>query len=372
MSGLLFLLLLSFVACTNTSVPPPSIGFYHWQQRFHTDSLNNCLLAATGSSHLYVKVMDVGWQNGQATPLSKLDFRANTIPANLIPVTFMTNEILRQITSDDLPELARNLVTATEDILGLQVSNESWLFGLHRSKPTTEQPSRQKQLLPPTSPAAVTEWQLDCDWTASTKAKYFYLLTEIRQHLPAQVQLSVTVRLHQFINQKRQGVPPADRGVLMAYNVGELDRIETENSILDTNITVNYLRPNVNYPLPLDIALPYYQWGVIYRDEQLAYLSNDLTANELSDSTRFERLPPQRYQVKRSTYLRGYYLYAGDHIRLETITEASLRVLARQLRIVPRFAGQRMLYYHLGSRIAKQCDGALLRELSSSYAGSLE
>jgi len=67
-----------------------------------------------------------------------------------------------------------------------------------------------------------TEVQIDCDWTGSTKAVYFELLELLQKRFD----LSVTIRLHQLKYQNKTGIPPVEKGVLMVYNVGDLDNFE--------------------------------------------------------------------------------------------------------------------------------------------------
>lgn len=339
-----FLLLTLLVSCSPNAALPPTIGFYHWQQQLNMDSLNHCLLDKLGSRELHVKMMDIGWQNDRPTPLSRIDIRSVDTAFSVVPVVFLTNEVFRNIRGEAISELARNILQGLD---------------LNVAGPNQEAMSFK-------SP---TEWQIDCDWTKSTQGSYFQFLREFKQLLNKETKLSVTIRLHQFLNRKSQGIPPVDRGVLMAYNVGDLDDPMVPNTILDTLITANYLRPDVHYPLPLDLALPYYQWGRIYRDDELLYLSNELVSSELTDQKRFKFNLDGTYTVLRATYLRRYSLYAGDLIRLESSEVDALKAVARQLRIVPGFTGQRLLFYHLGSSHSKTCDDELLLKLGNLVAG---
>jgi hypothetical protein len=313
------------------------------------DSLNHCLLAKISSRELHVKFMDIGWQNGHPTPLSQLDIRSVDTAFSIVPVIFITNEVFRKISREGISELVRNVIENVD----LKVATSSPAFGTPKG--------RLKAIFS----QLPTEWQIDCDWTKSTQGRYFQFLRELKALIGHEVELSVTVRLHQFLNQSTQGIPPVDRGVLMAYNVGELDDPTAVNTILDTMITANYLRPHIRYPLRLDLALPYYQWGRIYRDGELLYLSNELTPEELIDHERFKLATDGSYTIIRTTYLRGYALYSGDLIRLERSEPGALRAIARQLQIIPSFPGQRLIFYHLGSSMSKTCDDGLLRELST-------
>jgi hypothetical protein len=101
---------------------------------------------------------------------------------------------------------------------------------------------------------------LDCDWSAKTKAKFFRLTRIMNDSLD--VPLTATIRLHQYANPKGTGVPPADRGMLMPYNVGQITAQGDGNSIFDLSIAEPYFTSSSPYPLPLDIGLPAFSWGV--------------------------------------------------------------------------------------------------------------
>jgi hypothetical protein len=233
--------------------------------------------------------------------------------------------------------------------------------------------------------------QLDCDWTISTRVVYFHFLAALRARLPQGVALSATLRLHQYRYPDRTGIPPVDRVMLMFYNMGQLDDPDEPNSILNLAAAQPYLDGAPPYPVPLDVALPVFRWGVLYRDGRMTKLIHDLTADELAaDTARFVYVAPgtrhqpsvppgqggstrgrsevtngapgrQRseagghahspsYEVKKNTYLHGYYLYPGDRIRTEAVTPALLRDARRAVAALPTCGDVRYVaYYHLGS-----------------------
>ena len=138
-----------------------------------------------------------------------------------------------------------------------------------------------------------------------------------RAKLPGN-RLSATIRLHQFKFPAETGVPPVASGVLMCYNTGEVADWATENSILDSVSLKKYLRGTVGeYPLPLDVALPVFGWGAVFRGGDLFKIINGLDSAQLIDSQRFEAISPTRFLLKKGTILNGIYLHPGDLIRLE-------------------------------------------------------
>ena len=175
----------------------------------------------------------------------------------LIPTIFITNRTLLHLPTAKIDTLAARIVARTKALM--------------------------KQL----PDARIQEIQLDCDWTQKTKVSYFSLLEKIQAFCGADVQLSATIRLHQLKFANRTGIPPVDRGMLMFYNMGDLERWESANSILDNSIASQYLDARNTYPLDLDIALPIFAWGVLYRKGRMTKLINNLEAKQLADTSRF-------------------------------------------------------------------------------------
>lgn len=276
---------------------------------------------------MFVKVSDFRWSEAGPVAEAPLVLASDSIGYRLQPVVFITNEVLLRLAE-------------TEDVaLGIQALAKNILVAAARSNTNT---------------STYSELQIDCDWTRGSTKTYFSLLESLRNALPADVRLSCTVRLHQWRDHETQGIPPVDRGVLMAYNSGDLERWETENSILDTSVSALYLRPEPDYHLSLDFALPMYNWGIIYRRYELAYLIDGLTAEALSDTTRFTKISTNRFAVKRSTYLDGIYCYKGDLIRLETCDNQRLMTTYEQIiEAVPRFEGQRLFFFRQGSMLGE-------------------
>ncbi|MEM7574130.1 MAG: hypothetical protein AAF433_14575 [Bacteroidota bacterium] len=334
-----FFLITGFLllACQQQQPQPLDIHFYHWQQRLEPDSLNHHLLEMSAEPVLFTKVCDLAWVAGEVEPRAVLEVAAGELDYELQPVVFITNKVMLELgqledTKTELQQLANNLLGLIE---------------------------RRLEGQPP-----YRELQIDCDWTRGSATTYFQFLEELQDRLPAEITLSATVRLHQWRDVDLQGVPPVKRGVLMAYNSGDLQQWETENSILDTSISAAYLQA-VDYPLLLDVALPLYQWGAIYRQGELAYLINDLDLEILKNSSRFERLAPGRFIVRKATYLQGIYCYTGDLIRWESSNAERLAVTAQQLRqVVPAFTGQRLLFFRQGGQLAHQTDSSWLRSLA--------
>lgn len=318
--AIIFLLAALFLSCEKPAPEPLKTTFYHWETRLAPNPAARELLAENHCDRLYVKAFDVDWTAGRPEPAALVQLADTAGLPELVPVVFITNEVFVQQPQHQLPELA-------EDVFGLVEE----LFGND-----------------------FPEVQIDCDWTARTQVQYFVFLKAMQARLGPSRQLTCTVRLHQYRDARGQGVPPVSRATLMAYNVGNLNRWETDNSIVDTSILKTYLVGAPQYPVKLDLAVAVYDWAAVYRRDNLAYLINEPDLAELADTSRFQALDPDglRYRTVRSTYLDGIYLYQGDLLRREIAPQALVPLQAALLRSqVSPFPGQRLMVYRLGSRL---------------------
>ncbi|MBK8703650.1 MAG: hypothetical protein IPN33_08475 [Saprospiraceae bacterium] len=142
--------------------------------------------------------------------------------------------------------------------------------------------------MPHSSHWRILEIQIDCDWTEKTRDSYFYLLKKMREQLePGNCALSATIRLHQVRYFKKTGAPPVDRGMLMFYNMGDVESWEEPNSILNIKKGEPYLDGAARYPLPLDVALPAFGWGVLFREGRMIRLIYPIDEKVLADTSRF-------------------------------------------------------------------------------------
>jgi hypothetical protein len=323
--GLLMVLL---VACTFSApasadsaelaeVPsaPPRVTFYHWETELAPDATARHLLDSFACERLYVKAFDLSWR-GQPKTAALVNMVDTVGLPQLIPVVFITNDVFANLPEKEVKQQAQEVIELVEE------------------------------LFQPNFP----EVQIDCDWTARTQEQYFAFLKAV-QALRPQLEVTCTVRLHQYRDRTTQGIPPVERATLMAYNTGDLNAWETENSIYDSTIVKAYLADQPPYPLKLDLGVAAYDWAAVYRREELAYLINEPNLTELADANRFRQLTDSRYTVIKSTYLEGIYLYRDDMIRLESVPQNSIdQQAALHNYYVKSFPGQRVMVFRLGSR----------------------
>jgi hypothetical protein len=327
--------IMTYAGCSH-KVDSPKPAFYFWKTNFSLNHLLRAHLDSIGAQKIYVKFFDVDWDEHYniPVPLAEVVFdTANLKNLNIVPCIFITNRTIVRSSFDEMEILASQIIRKIDDY---------------------------RALLPDWTPAEI---QIDCDWTAGTRARYFSLLHGLNAEFASKgIVLSATVRLHQYKYPDRTGVPPVPRGMLMCYNTGNVEDWSEENSILRSAVLEDYLEDAENYPLPLDLALPVFQWGVLFRDGRMIRLLHGLGAEVLLGDARFQPLAKNRFAVQKSTFLEGHYLYRGDQIRLENLEEKELKESCRLLKKVYQ-KGATLAWFHLDSLSIRQFPAQTLNAL---------
>ncbi|MEI6947003.1 hypothetical protein V9K67_07345 [Paraflavisolibacter sp. H34] len=311
---LLFSLPMVLAGCSTGPERKVQRAFYYWRSSFQLDSAERKALTGLHCRRLYVKFFDVTWNEESQAPQPAAQIRFSEKPPaglTITPVVFITHETLRHLAPMGIPELARHLARLTEQLAlthGLRLSNEV---------------------------------QIDCDWTAATRTPYFRLLQALRREpFFRHKTFSATIRLHQLKYISQNGIPPVDKGLLMCYNMGNLRRPETGNSIIETTELQKYIRNLDSYPLPLDVALPLFDWYVWFRGRQYQGLFHSY---QLPDAGRRER----RIVFTRDTVVNGYAFTKGDWLRYEGSPPAALMEAAKLLDRKLRNKEISVIFYHL-------------------------
>lgn len=289
----LILLGVIFLSCNQVKSHESRIikrSFYFWKSVFKLSAEEKDVLTDLKVQNLYIKYFDVDWDAARNTAMPVAQLTApdsiflRKTQINIIPTVFITNETIFKISIDQTEELANKiflLVNKMNDNFGIKI---------------------------------IKELQIDCDWTAGSKEKYFSLLKFLQQNKNDLI-FSSTIRLHQIKYMAKTGVPPVKRGMLMCYNMGNLSNINTSNSILDVDEMQKYIGDLKNYPLPLDVALPIFEWKVLFRQDVFKGLMQNIPDSLLTENI-FSKTG-NRYEVKIDTVLAGYQIKKNDIIRTE-------------------------------------------------------
>ena len=265
-------------------------GFYFWKTTYSLSQSEAIRLHKLNITKIYLRLFDVDWDKvtNSAIPAGEIKFdqKPDSIFA-IIPVAFITNRTLLNLNINDSPLLADKIFSKINQIMKFN-----------------NIPFR--------------ELQLDCDWTESTRLKYFSIIKFMRGKLSKENKIiSATIRLHQIKYPEHTGIPPVDRGMLMFYNMGKIDAGDNKNSIYNKNDALHYVSFVKNYPLNLDVVLPLFGWIVHIRDNKVVELINGQLVNELNADKKFNQWGKNSYISNNSFFLHGYYFMKGDILKVE-------------------------------------------------------
>jgi hypothetical protein len=297
-------------------------SFYYWKSVFKLNNFEKQRLDSLQVKTIYVKFFDVDWDGAgkKPVPVARLQNTSYKLPGNIqvIPAIFITNGCIKKIDSSQLQQLANNIYLLAQEIITAN------------------------------SFTAIAEIQIDCDWTAATKDNYFNLLKKIKI-LWKDIPLSATIRLHQIKFMGKTGVPPVDRGLLMCYNMGNLKNPTTKNSIIETGELKKYVGNLSLYPLPLDVALPLFNWKVLFRNTIYTGLIENLP-DEVFDNS-FSIKKENTFEILRDTLLQGHHLKKGDVLRDEQSDYKEILSAAGEVNKQLKNTRPRVSLYHLDSVI---------------------
>ena len=303
MKKYLYLLLVLLGACSYEDTPPEQ-ALYCWKTQVQFSAEEADFVKNNRIERLYIRYCDVGLRDNAPVPIAPVDIDTLSLQGKtVIPVVYLKNEIFN-------PELTEG--------------NSTYISTLaHKLGDYIEQINRYYRL-------RVSEVQFDCDWSLSTKQAYFSMLEAFKKEY--RYQLSATIRLHQVKYREETGVPPVDYGVLMYYNMGRITATGA-NSIYDRSTALRYLGKLREYPLPLDIALPMFAWGVHSADGQVLNLVGGLTHAEAQAISTLVRIDASDiYKVAEQTYYKGRVWQAGDLIKIEEVSDAQRKEMLADLR----------------------------------------
>lgn len=285
-----------FLSCSKkeTNVENVERAFYYWKSNtsFGEESIDK--INKLQVKKIYLKLFEVDYNETMGNfpyeknkpneyDLRKLD------SVNIVPTIFIKNEIFQYNNEKSLDKLADNIVFLVD----------KYHTG-YDSKSIFE----------------YSEIQIDCDWTKSTRDKYFYLLKKIKE-LSAK-EISCTLRLYPYKYPDIMGVPPVDKAMLMCYNLIKPLSNKDKNSILDIAELKSYLNERRSYPVHLDVALPVFYWTQWYQNNRFSGLLNINSADIAGFS---KEVKPMWYEVTQdTTYNYDSYFKKGDQIKCEEVS----------------------------------------------------
>jgi hypothetical protein len=308
MRWVVLLLLLGSASCSSPSHaqdgPQAERAFYYWRTTFALSAKERAAITGAGVTKLYVRAFDLDWSatENRAVVLGPLA-ATEAAPAGVevVPVVFVKQDVFKHAGS------------------AAALAQLTWDEVTRRMQPLAVSPA---------------ELQLDCDWTDTTRDRFFAYVREVRA--VSHVRLSATIRLHQIKYRERTGVPPVDRGMLMFYNMGSFSSDVGTTAIFDPAIAERYLARVREYPLALDLALPIYSWTLQLRDDLPVNLLQSTDPDELPRLDFLDRAGADRFVATRNAFLHGAMIREGDILKIERIAPADTRAAGAQ--VMPNLA----------------------------------
>ena len=299
---------------------PHDHTYYYWKTKLALDKVEKKALTEAEIPFLYVRYFDVDKVGNQFQPVGVItkdkSFETNK---KIVPTVFLTNRSLLNIKQDEIPFLAKSILDLIQE--------KNTEFQLKTSN----------------------EIQIDCDWTAGTKADYFAFLEELKKQSGKEI--TSTLRLYQVKDKKAMGVPPVKKVYLMCYSTSSPLENSTKNSILDISLMKNYLATLEDYPIEdISVALPIYSWGIITNHVGKHKLINALSSEDLN-ADGLKKITANEATVEKDGFYFGYFLNKGFHLKVEEITQDQLDETSAYLD--KKLKNYDIVYYQLDRKFVK-------------------
>ncbi|MCL9806244.1 hypothetical protein NAT51_11970 [Flavobacterium amniphilum] len=295
---------LFLLSCSNDSnVEHVERAFYYWKGNSSINEDDAKHLNDLKVRKLYVKLFEVDYTEARGNfPFEKSridEYEVGRMDSvKVVPTIFIKNGIFQYNDEKTLDQLADNIVYLIEKYSKNEYGEDRKVFNYD-------------------------EIQIDCDWTKSTKDKYFYLLKKIKSLSGKEI--SCTLRLYPYKYPDIMGVPPVDKVTLMCYNLIKPLTKKDKNSILDIEELKKYLNERKSYPVHIDVALPVFYWTQLYQNNRFAELL-EFSTNDVK--TFAKNTQPLWYQIERDTSFNygETYLKAGDQIKCEDVKASDINL----------------------------------------------
>lgn len=295
-------------------------SFYYWKSDdFTWEEENLNFLKKLEVEKLYVKFFEVEPNASfKAIPIDKTVLNMNAEKKyEIVPTVYVQNEVFLNYKNNELEELAENI---------LYLINKRINSNFNRNQ--------------------VKEIQIDCDWTKSTRIKYFMLLKELRSS--SYFRFSCTLRLYPYKYRESMGVPPVDRVMLMCYNLKNPLQDKTINTILDYHEFEKYVIDE-KYPIPMDFAFPIFEYRQLYRNERFQGMiySEEFKFKDITKS-----LSKLWYKVQHDTIIDNVWYKKGDKIKWEKVDKDDIYNVMNLIKSKMNFDEKTSIsFFHLDERI---------------------
>lgn len=321
-----------FASCNRKE--KPIIAFYYWKTNFSLSSLEKETLQGNDVQKIYIRYFDIDLhpKTNEPFPLSPIHFSALPSVKTIVPVVYIKNKVMLKANFD-----SKKLAQQTYDFVNLINSKNN---------------------------LSCQEIQIDCDWTLQSKTNYLQFIEDFKRI--SDKKLSATIRLHQVKYFEKTKIPNVDSAVLMYYNMGKI-AVNSLNSIYDQSIASRYLKSLKKYPLALDFALPIYSWGIHISDGKVIGLRSKMTVSDLQLDSNFTLEESNSFRVNRSNYRKGTFYKKGDILKIEAVSGADLKEMARDLKENSAAMPKEIIFYDLDELNIKNYEKTIFKQVVSCF-----
>lgn len=279
-----FLLIILFLGGCKSENTPKDLGraVYFWKTTFELSQNEKSFLLKNKIEKIYLRFFDVDMLQNEAIPKGIVSVKSE-VNQEIVPTVFITNRVFERLNYDQIEVLSVKVFRQINKIL-----------------------STHKEI------------QFDCDWTLTTKNKYFFFIEKIKEKSPKNLRFSATIRLHQIKFYEKTGIPPVDEGVLMLYNTGDWRKLAKENSLFNAQTTMNYLDNLSKYPLELNYAFPFFQQVLAYRNGIFYTFIKNCTLGEIEANAAFEKTEIEnQFLCKKDVQFKNISFRENDILKFE-------------------------------------------------------
>lgn len=334
MKKILLYVFLFFILISCDKKENPIISFYYWKTVYEVTAVEQAALKENNVQKLYIRYFDVDLdsKSKKAYPRSPIRFKTKPSVKNIVPVVFIQNKVMLQS--------------------GLQVDS------------LAQKTFDFIQKINQTNGLTTTEVQIDCDWSLQSKSNYLAFIESFKRI--SKTKISATIRLHQVKYFEKTKIPNVDSGVLMYYNMGTI-AVNSLNSIYDEGIAKRYISSLKKYPLPLNIALPIYAWGIHIRDNRIVGLRSKLTVADLQADANFKFAAAATFIAIESNYRQGVFYKKNDVVKIESVSAADLKEMAANLSEHLKEQPKEIIFYDLDQDNLKNYEKSIFKQISTRF-----
>lgn len=327
----LFSLLLLF-SCNKKE--EPVISFYYWKTNYQLTTMEQEAIKENNVQKIYIRYFDIDLdaKTKAAFPRSPIHFIQKPTIKNIVPVVYIKNEVMlaSSIVIDSLAQKTLDFI----------------------------------QIINKTNRLSCNEIQIDCDWTLKSSENYLAFIESFKRI--SHKKISATIRLHQVKYYKKTKIPNVDSGVLMYYNMGTIG-LKSLNSIYDRTIAKPYISSLKKYPLPLNVALPLYAWGIHSRDNRILGLRSKLTVDDLKSDINFTAIDEKTFKTVQSNYRKGVFYKKEDIVKIEAISASDLKEMATDLTDNMPQKPKEIIFYDLDEDNLKNYEKTIFKQITNRF-----